>query len=315
MKTKEPQACDVTGNRFRILIILLRTGSVPVYMRNPSLLISVYNVLSVLHAIALYIAFCMDIIVHRNDLKNFMKAFRLLNSATLILWNYFSLRWRLHDFERLLRLTESFTWEDQPTRDPHTGHHTLAGWIPHLQKLWMYILGFSYFFHILQSGVRMLVYHELMFPAWYPFDTVNSPGYELAIFMQTFATPIYMTNSFSFPLLYATVVMVACSQLQKLRTNLLDIKQELVPSGADSGSDGGEESVSHSEDGFCRMQTQLNECVRHHQAILQYMRALEDTINFTLCGAFLIMLAALCFVSFSAVTTWDGTHATGMWKL
>ncbi|PNF24038.1 hypothetical protein B7P43_G08629 [Cryptotermes secundus] len=144
--------------------------------------------------------------------------------------------------------------------------------------------------------------------------------------------------------------MVACSQLQKLRTNLLDIKQELVPSGADSGSDGGEEPVSRSEVGFCRMQMQLNECVRHHQAILQYvitftvhvsslqevvkvealrradhtpkdsyrmckvsknrserrsswryMRAMEDTLNIPFCGLFLMLLATLCFSSFSAV--------------
>jgi hypothetical protein len=92
MKMKEPRVCDVTEYRFRILIILLRIGSVPVYMTNPSVLISVYNALSVVHALVLYIAFCMDVIVHRDDLKNFMQAFRLLNSATLILWNYFSLR-------------------------------------------------------------------------------------------------------------------------------------------------------------------------------------------------------------------------------
>jgi hypothetical protein len=32
------------------------------------------------------------------------------------------------------------------------------------------------------------------------------------------------------------------------------------------------------------------------------MRALEDTMNFTLCGLFLTLLATLCFVSFSVVT-------------
>jgi hypothetical protein len=77
--------------------------------------------------------------------------------------------------------------------------------------------------------------------------------------------------SLGFALLYATLVIVACSQLEKLRRNLLDIKQELVPSGAESGSDGGEEPVSRSVDQFCRMQTQLNECVQHHQAILLYV--------------------------------------------
>jgi hypothetical protein len=92
---------------------------------------------------------------------------------------------------------------------------------------------------------------------------------------QIFATLLYMNNTFGFPLLYATLVIVACSQLEKLRRNLLDIKQELVPTGVESAakadSDGAEEPVLRSVDGFWRMQTQLNQCVRHHQAILLYV--------------------------------------------
>jgi hypothetical protein len=33
-----------------------------------------------------------------------------------------------------------------------------------------------------------------------------------------------------------------------------------------------------------------------------YMAALEDTLNFGMCGLFLFLLAALCFIAFSAVT-------------
>jgi hypothetical protein len=33
-----------------------------------------------------------------------------------------------------------------------------------------------------------------------------------------------------------------------------------------------------------------------------YMAALEDALNFGMCGLFLILLAALCFIAFSAVT-------------
>ncbi|XP_033609372.1 uncharacterized protein LOC111869596 [Cryptotermes secundus] len=212
--------------------------------------------------------------------------------------------WRLRDFERLLRLTKCLTWEDQPTRDPHTGHRTFAGWIPHLQKVVTYSFAFVTSFHLVQSGLRIYISHELVFRTWYPFDSVSSPGYELVIIMQIFASIFGLSVFFGFQFLYATLIMVACSQLQKLRTNLLDIKQEMVPSGDESGSDGREEPVSRSKDGFCRMQTQLNECVRHHQAILQYMRALEDTMNFLLCGLLLLLLATLCFVSFSAVASW-----------
>jgi hypothetical protein len=34
----------------------------------------------------------------------------------------------------------------------------------------------------------------------------------------------------------------------------------------------------------------------------RYMAALEGAINFGLCGLFLILLAALCIIAFSAVT-------------
>jgi hypothetical protein len=46
-------------------------------------------------------------------------------------------------------------------------------------------------------------------------------------------------------------VCVACSQLEKLRAALLDIKQE----------------TSELEGTFSRMQDQLNACIRHHQEI------------------------------------------------
>ncbi|XP_033609380.1 uncharacterized protein LOC111869572 isoform X3 [Cryptotermes secundus] len=161
----------------------------------------------------------------------------------------------------------------------------------------------------------MYASHELMYRAQYPFDTVSSPGYELVTIMQIFAANFILSAFLGFQFLYATLIMVACSQLQKLRTNLLDIKQELVPSGADSGSDGGEEPVSRSEDVFCRMQMQLNECVRHHQAILQYMRTLEDTLNFPFCGLFLMLLASLCFFSLSAVAMMNESVSLFMFLL
>jgi hypothetical protein len=34
----------------------------------------------------------------------------------------------------------------------------------------------------------------------------------------------------------------------------------------------------------------------------RYMAALEDTLNIGMCGLFLFLLVALCFIAFSAVT-------------
>jgi hypothetical protein len=76
-------------------------------------------------------------------------------------------------------LTDSFTWEDLPTRDADTGHLTAAGWIPVI-KTYSARAGVSMIvFHIIQSSVRMSTNHETMLVAWYPFDWTVSPFYEL----------------------------------------------------------------------------------------------------------------------------------------
>jgi hypothetical protein len=53
--------------------------------------------------------------------------------------------------------------------------------------------------------------------------------------------------------LYAAMVCVACSQLEKLRTTLLDINQKQETTGQGRM--------------FSLMQAELNACIRHHQKI------------------------------------------------
>jgi hypothetical protein len=76
--------------------------------------------------------------------------------------------------------------------------------------------------------------------------------------------------------LYATLVCIACSQLEKLRANLLDIRQKPNTYVEDSDAEPDreeEETQAHtSQEVFHRMQKQLNACVRHHQLILEYGR-------------------------------------------
>jgi septum formation topological specificity factor MinE len=68
------------------------------------------------------------------------------------------------------------------------------------------------------------------------------------------------------------MVCIACSQLEKLRANLLDIRQKHVTSEQDSGAETDREEggkVQTSQEVFCRMQGQLNDCVRLHQLIIE----------------------------------------------
>jgi hypothetical protein len=72
--------------------------------------------------------------------------------------------------------------------------------------------------------------------------------------------------------LYATLVCIACGQLQKLRTNLLDIRQthDTEQQNSVAETDQEEERQVHtSQQVYCDMQKQLNDCVRHHQQILR----------------------------------------------
>jgi len=92
---------------------------------------------------------------------------------------FLSLRLQQRSIERAMDLTDSFTWEDMPTRDAHTGHLTAAGWIPLTMKYSVRIAIAALCFHTVQSTVRMVKNHETIIAAWYPFDWTVSPFYEL----------------------------------------------------------------------------------------------------------------------------------------
>jgi hypothetical protein len=76
-------------------------------------------------------------------------------------------------------LTDSFTWEDLPTRDADTGHLTAAGWIPLIVKYNKRAAIVILCLHTVQSTIRIVTNHETMLIAWYPFDSTVSPFYEL----------------------------------------------------------------------------------------------------------------------------------------
>jgi hypothetical protein len=69
--------------------------------------------------------------------------------STKDIYSHYSYRKR--DIEHLLSLTDSFTWEELPTRDPDTGYLTKAGYIPIIQTLATYIPAPTWVFHIIQS--------------------------------------------------------------------------------------------------------------------------------------------------------------------
>ena len=76
-------------------------------------------------------------------------------------------------------LTDSFTWEDLPTRDADTGQLTAAGWISLIQMYTTRVAVVTLGFHTVQSTIRIVKSHETLIIAWYPFDWNVSPFFEL----------------------------------------------------------------------------------------------------------------------------------------
>jgi hypothetical protein len=76
-------------------------------------------------------------------------------------------------------LTDIFTWEDLPTRDADTGQLAAAGWIRLTMKYSRNAAIAMVLIHIVQSTIRIVINHETLFIAWYPFDWTISPFYEL----------------------------------------------------------------------------------------------------------------------------------------
>jgi hypothetical protein len=90
-------------------------------------------------------------------------------------------------------LTDRFTWEDLPTRDPDTGYLTAAGWISLIKMCTTRAAVAMLIIHSIQSTTRIVTNHETMYIAWYPFDWTISPFYELVNISQV-KISIYENN-------------------------------------------------------------------------------------------------------------------------
>jgi len=100
-----------------------------------------------------------------------------LKNYKLMWFNFY--RFRQRSIERAMDLTDSFTWEDLPTRDADTGQLTEAGWIPLILMYNSRIIVGMYVYHCVHSTIRIVKSHETIFITWYPFDWTVPPFYEL----------------------------------------------------------------------------------------------------------------------------------------
>jgi hypothetical protein len=112
-----------------------------------------------------------------------------------MIW-FVCVRWRQKSIERAMDLTDSFTWEDLPTRDAHTGQLTAAGWIPLIQMFTRRVVVVMLVFHCVQTTIRIVTNHETLFNVWYPFDWTVSPFYELVNISQVTISVCYKNKKY-----------------------------------------------------------------------------------------------------------------------
>jgi hypothetical protein len=83
------------------------------------------------------------------------------------------------------------------------------------------------------------------------------------IYLQCFASFLAVVIQFVYPSLVTTLIAVACSQFDKLKAAILDIRQQHITS-----HHGLEDELVHTN-ANCDLQAKLNACIRHHQDIIE----------------------------------------------
>jgi hypothetical protein len=120
-------------------------------------------------------------IISQHEIQNFLLSFECFptfKEPEITVW-FLCIRLQKQSIERAMDLTDSFTWEDLPTRHADTGHLTASGWIPLTMKYSRSAAIAILCFQTVQSTIRIVTNHETMYTVWYPFDWTVSPFYEL----------------------------------------------------------------------------------------------------------------------------------------
>ena len=82
-------------------------------------------------------------------------------------------------------------------------------------------------------------------------------------YLQCFASLVIVGVVCGYMSLVTTLLTVACSQFEKLKAAILDIRQEHIPPRQ------GQEDEQDNAIANCDIQAKLNTCIRHHQDITE----------------------------------------------
>jgi len=80
--------------------------------------------------------------------------------------------------------------------------------------------------------------------------------------LQCFASLLILGFIFGYPSLCTALIAVACTQFDKLKAAILDIRQEHITPQHGQGDEEDHATAN------CDLQAKLNACIRHHQDIM-----------------------------------------------
>ncbi|KAJ4437208.1 hypothetical protein ANN_17343, partial [Periplaneta americana] len=117
----------------------------------------------------------------------------------------------MKDIRSLLRKTESFIYDDLPTKDPETGSLTVAGLIPRLDFIIKRLTVVALVLYLSLSAVRTVTTRALMFNVWHFFDTSVSPAFEIVQITQSWGDYTDMAQAAQAYVIMIGVLFCYCS--------------------------------------------------------------------------------------------------------
>ncbi|PSN49282.1 Odorant receptor 95 [Blattella germanica] len=268
---------ELSEKRFRKLFLMMRGAGIPLYMKNTSIFFKVYSYLVTVCMLCTIITIFIGTVTNSDCLKRIMQNVRVSFAMLDMSVAYIFIRFFHDRIEYLISLTEEFTWDELPK----SNEFRMTSWIERVQTLGKYICIIVLSYHYIQSTVRIITLQEIVFDAWFPFDTSVSPTFEIIIFFQLLASVAIICIFAGYLPLNCIFIAVACSQLENLAFELKSLKQN------------------------CEIEEQLRNWILYHQKTLRFVKAIEDMLS-TYIGVQMIPLyLGPCLSAFSAITSWN----------
>ncbi|PSN49273.1 Odorant receptor 91 [Blattella germanica] len=247
------------------------------YAPSNSFLYRIYSFCVMFLGNACTLSILIDMWLYLGDLEHVMMSARIGLPLSISTCIDIFIKLRNYDMREVIKHSTNFT-----TIDSGTG-----ALIPKFRYLVTRGFPLAYSIHCLFTIITIITKdgRPLAMNSWFPYDTSYTPVYQFTVIAQIVATGIHTYRFVVFLGIYFTLVMIACSQLEQLRALILG-------------------NMKNS-------QIELNQCIRYHQRILEFINHMEDVFNITLLSQLLFIMGSVCFSAFSIVNCNGNTELLG----